>query len=351
VYQYKTVAALADGNWGRVNLVRENVRGDQGNGQMFVMHTIKKEVIEKHEGFELRCQAEMAVATRREVYELVDHPFVCQLTATGMDKRNLYMWTEFVQGGDLGMHLQNLGSIPPAAALFYTGAIALAMEQMHIRRIIHRDLQPCNILIKLDGYPKLAGMGRARKVTHKTFTVCGSPQYMPPEMIQRGGYNKSADFWQLGCLCYHMMAGSPPFAAATKDNASIPQPNGLIQKMPLLYNDITDKINQPYLQLTHRICHGNVAFPWQIPIKMHHFIRALLEPNPELRLGMQRRETRDVYEHTCFEGFDWQGLKDQRLKAPIRPVAHGDEDLRNFPGHPTKPAKEGKSSTWAPPFW
>lgn len=196
-----------------------------------------------------------------------------------------------------------------------------------------------------------------------------------------------------------MMAGSPPFAAATKDNASIPQPNGLIQKMPLLYNDITDKINQPYLQLTHRICHGNVAFPWQvrgqehtpnhaasstpsstpssthshaasstpssthpvahtqprssstasvhtatygcvlmtaaassfcicvarlitvhvfqIPIKMHHFIRALLEPNPELRLGMQRRETRDVYEHTCFEGFDWQGLKDQRLKVLI----------------------------------
>ena len=150
VYQYKPVAALADGNWGRVNLVRENVRGDQGNGQMFVMHTIKKEVIEKHEGFELRCQAEMAVATRREVYELVDHPFVCQLTATGMDKRNLYMWTEFVQGGDLGMHLQNLGSIPPAAALFYTGAIALAMEQMHIRRIVSAALAALTDCTALD---------------------------------------------------------------------------------------------------------------------------------------------------------------------------------------------------------
>lgn len=184
-------------------------------------------------------------------------------------------------------------------------------------------------------------MGRARKITVKTYTVCGNPQYMPPEMLKKHGYTKTVDFWQLGVLTYHLLTGYPPFAAEEHDIG-----------MPTLYNQIQDHINTAFIGIRRRILNGNVAFPWQIPIKMHHFVRALLEPVPENRLGMGRRGLRDIFEHTCFEGFDWDALKAQRLRPPVRPTLHGANDLRHYQDEiPKEDEKQGATSAWCPTMW
>jgi ribosomal protein S6 kinase beta len=104
-------------------------------------------------------------------------------------------------------------------AVFYLAEIILALEHLHNHGVLHRDLKPENILLSADGHVCLTDFGLAKDFSSSSFsdgderalTVCGTGEYMAPEMVARRGYGRAADYWSLGCIAYEMLAGKPPF--------------------------------------------------------------------------------------------------------------------------------------------
>ena len=93
----------------------------------------------------------------------------------------------------------------------YGAQIICVFEYLHGKDIIYRDLKPENIMINEDGYLKLIDFGFAKIVRKRTYTICGTPEYIAPEILLNQGHGKPVDWWTLGILVYEMLAGFPPF--------------------------------------------------------------------------------------------------------------------------------------------
>ncbi|KNC71823.1 serine/threonine protein kinase [Sphaeroforma arctica JP610] len=117
------------------------------------------------------------------------------------------MLFEYVVGGELFSHLRKAGRFENTVARFYVVEIVLALEYLHQQNIIYRDLKPENILIAQHGHLKITDFGFAKRVTDRTWTLCGTPEYLAPEIIQSKGHGKAVDWWALGVLTYEMLAG------------------------------------------------------------------------------------------------------------------------------------------------
>lgn len=126
------------------------------------------------------------------------------------DDANLYFIYEFVQGGELFTRIRECHSFPNDVALFYTSEILLAIQFLHSKSVIYRDLKPENILIDENGHIKLIDFGFAKrqKPEERSYTLCGTPEYMAPEILERAnGYGIAADYWALGIFIYEMLFG------------------------------------------------------------------------------------------------------------------------------------------------
>ncbi len=130
---------------------------------------------------------------------------------------------------------------------------------MHSKSIIYRDLKPENLLIDREGHVKIADFGFAKKlVNDRTFTLCGTPEYLAPEIIMgsKEGYGKSSDWWALGILVYELLTGHPPFYDM--------KPLGIYQK----------------------ILKGIIEFPPFLSLRAKDLIRKLLNPEVKYRIGV-----------------------------------------------------------------
>lgn len=123
------------------------------------------------------------------------------------DDTHLYLAFEFVQGGEIFRLLRKESLFPNDVALFYTTEIVLALEYLHSKQIAYRDLKPENLLIAGDGHLKITDFGFAKKIQDRTFTLCGTPEYLAPEIIMSCGHNHGVDWWSLGILLFEMLAG------------------------------------------------------------------------------------------------------------------------------------------------
>jgi serum/glucocorticoid-regulated kinase 2 len=218
-------------------------------------------------------------------------------------QERIYFVMNFIRGGELFKHLLNCKFFPEEKAKFYSAIIGLALEYLHTHGIVYRDIKPDNILIDEDGYLKLADFGMAKmlKDQEKAFSLCGTPEYFPPEIITREGHNKAADWWSYGILLYEMLFGIPPF-----------------------YSKNTEK-------MFDLITKAELKFPKKINVSedAKDLIKKLLIKNQDLRLGSEGGfET--IKKHSFFKGFDFKALEEKKLEAPFIPVLRGSMDLSNF---------------------
>jgi serine/threonine protein kinase len=123
----------------------------------------------------------------------------------------VYLVFDYVQGGEIFRLLRLEKSFPNDAVLFYATEMISALDFLHSQNIVYRDLKPENILINQDGHIKLTDFGFAKVVESKTFTICGTPEYLAPEIILGTGHDISVDWWALGIVLFEMLAGYPPF--------------------------------------------------------------------------------------------------------------------------------------------
>lgn len=197
--EYELLKALGEGSFGRVYIVRH-----KSKGQYWAFKQLKKmEIIKSKQVDHLK----------NEVYILnsLQHPFIVKMAGMTQDARYLYIGMEFVSGGELFTYLRKVVRFPKYQAALYTMQVAMMFEFLHSNNVIYRDLKPENLLIDNEGYLKLTDFGFAKIVDTRTYTLCGTPEYIAPEIILNKGHGKGVDWWTLGVLVYEMLAGIDPF--------------------------------------------------------------------------------------------------------------------------------------------
>ncbi|KAK3269283.1 cGMP-dependent protein kinase [Cymbomonas tetramitiformis] len=230
--------------------------------------------------------------------------FLVNLVGTFQDDDQLYMIMETVMGGELFTHLQNSPNmrVPELAAKFYAACTVMAFEYLHDRHYCHRDLKPENLLIDNDGYLKLADFGFAKKLKNgeKTYTTCGTPDYMAPELLTQQGHTGAVDWWALGILIYEMTTGTTPFYADDE-----------IQRFKLIQK-------------------GKIMFPSYISTQCRDLIKKLCVINPAKRLGMLKGGVSDIKKHPWFKGIDFEALEKRLVTPPFSPPLQGPADTCCF---------------------
>lgn len=200
--ELKVVANLGAGTFGRVKQV-----------------TFKKEVYALkilHKAEIVRHKQQDNVINEKNIMMMCHHPLILRLHTTYKDRYRVFMLLEFCGGGELFSRIHHAEShkrdgLPEQAARFYGFGVALALSYLRQHHIAYRDLKPENMLVDQDGYPKLIDFGFAKVLSGQTWTLCGTPEYMAPEIILGRGYDFSVDWWAFGILIYEMLAGYSPF--------------------------------------------------------------------------------------------------------------------------------------------
>jgi len=225
-----------------------------------------------------------------------------QLMRTFEDDNHLHLLLELTLGGELFSVLRASPNacFPERRCQFYSAMIVLAFEYLHDKRIIYRDLKPENLLFDSDGYLKVVDFGFAKRIDERTWTVCGTPEYMAPEIILNKGHDKAVDWWTLGILIYEMLVGYPPFEG--------PDPMALYKT----------------------IVRGDVPYPKKIGSQSAEVIKGLLTADQAERLGNLKGGADDVKKHVWFKKLAWPSLLMKKIEAPFKPKIKSDLDASNF---------------------
>jgi serum/glucocorticoid-regulated kinase 1/serum/glucocorticoid-regulated kinase 2 len=184
---FKIDRVLGQGSFAKVFLVTK-----KDSGQVYAMKCLRKDMIE-------RRNQRVHTTTERAILGEVQSPFIVQLRFAFQSPEKLYMVMDFMSGGDLFFHLKRSGRFTEVRSRFYAAEILLALEYLHNMSVIYRDLKPENVLIDELGHIKVSDFGLSKAgVTEqgqKTFTFCGTPEYLAPEILKGSGHDKAVDFW------------------------------------------------------------------------------------------------------------------------------------------------------------
>ncbi|VEN61198.1 unnamed protein product, partial [Callosobruchus maculatus] len=199
--EFSRLKTLGTGSFGRVLLVRYK------DDNYYAMKCIEKVRIIKLK------QVEHTLYEKR-ILEAIRFPFIISLEFSFKDNSYLYFVMPFINGGEMFTHLRRMRKFNEVLARFYASQVLLALEFLHFCDILYRDLKPENILIDSKGYLKIADLGFCKIVKGRTWTLCGTPEYIAPEIILSKGYGKAVDYWSFGVLLFEMSAGYPPFTSS-----------------------------------------------------------------------------------------------------------------------------------------
>ncbi|MBN3274419.1 KGP2 kinase, partial [Polyodon spathula] len=238
------IATLGMGGFGRVELVK--LRDED---TAFALKCIKKKHI-------VDSRQQEHIYSEKNILQQSSSPFIIKMFRTFRDNKYVYMLLEACLGGELWSILRDIigtaanhlatrvtifsaTSIPAPttptigtnlgtgflycrcffeepSARFCIGCVLEAFSYLHGRGIVYRDLKPENLLLDKDGYVKMVDFGFAKRIGlgKKTWTFCGTPEYVAPEIIMNKGHDFGADYWSLGILIFELLTGSPPFSGS-----------------------------------------------------------------------------------------------------------------------------------------
>ncbi|OQE31902.1 hypothetical protein PENSTE_c001G06780 [Penicillium steckii] len=285
---------LGTGSFGRVHLVQS-----KHNHRFYAMKVLKKAQVVKMKQIE-------HTNDERRMLNRVRHPFLVNLWGTWQDSRNLYMVMDFVEGGELFSLLRKSQRFPNPVAKFYAAEVTLALEYLHHHQVIYRDLKPENLLLDRHGHLKITDFGFAKEVPDITWTLCGTPDYLAPEVVSSKGYNKSVDWWSLGILIFEMLCGFTPFwdsGSPVRIYENILK--GKVKYPPYLHDDAVDLLSQ------------------------------LITADLTKRLGNLHGGPDDVKNHAWFAEVTWDRLARKDIDAPyIPPIRGGQGDASQYDKYP-----------------
>ncbi|GBG33610.1 cGMP-dependent protein kinase 1 [Hondaea fermentalgiana] len=298
---------LGQGAFGKVQIVKHKT-----SGETFALKCLNKSQI-------VESSLQVHVVNERKVMTMIDHPFLLKLYNSYWDDSYVYLLLELCLGGELFTVLRRAGRFAEKASRFYVATVLQAFDHLHSKNIVYRDLKPENLMLDNGGYIKVVDFGLAKVVQDRTWTLCGTPDYLAPEIILSKGHDKAVDYWALGVLTFELTAGVVPFYA-----------------------------DDP-LDVYQLVLDGEIRFPVHFSRPLCDLIRKLLNPAASKRLGNTKDGTQGIIKHRFFSGFDWEGLYNRTLVPPIEPSVASPEDTSNFDEYPVQKSVAPKCD-WEPPF-
>ena len=296
---------LGEGAFSRVFLVRfkdtENVQKNVSEKLLNSHHQIALKVIPRTNKQQSNPNEAKNLMWERLVLSQLNHPFIVEYFGSFHDEKRVCFLMEFIIGGEILFHFENcrLGRFPPSVSRFYIAEIICALQYVHVQGFVYRDLKPENILLDNQGHVKLVDFGFAKKLKKDglTYTLCGSKEYVAPEVLLGNGHNGAADLWSLGCLTFEFVIGHLPFP--TQDSS-------------------------PY-EVLDIIKSTKLIFPHFVSEIIQDFIKKLLTFNPMKRMKMTM-----IKKHEWFAEFNWTQCNKKQMKPPIAPSYNGLDDVANF---------------------
>eukprot|EP00052_Salpingoeca_macrocollata_P001199 m.24356 g.24356 ORF g.24356 m.24356 type:complete len:384 (+) comp11186_c0_seq1:97-1248(+) len=291
---------LGTGSFGRVLLVEQKSQA----GQFRACKIISKERVIKTRQVE-------HTTNEKNILFCLNCKYVVKLYDYFVDTRNLYFVLEFVNGGEMFTHIQKQKKrrFTEEQTRFFAAETVIAFEYLHNLDIVFRDLKPENMLIDYKGHVRITDFGFAKRVEDKTWTMCGTPEYLAPEIIHNKGYAHAVDWWAVGILTYEMRCGRSPFESRSQ------------------------------MEMFKKITKKDFKFPKDFLEPEMSFIDGLLQVDLTRRLGNMHAGVDDIKGHEYFKGLNWDEYYAQTVKSPYVPRVAGPGDASNFDTYPEEQVK------------
>ncbi|KAL3881087.1 hypothetical protein ACJMK2_027718 [Sinanodonta woodiana] len=307
---FELLKVLGQGSFGKVFLVRKITGKDAGT--LYAMKVLKKAT--------LKVRDRQRTKMERDILADVNHPYIVKLHYAFQTEGKLYLILEFLRGGDLFTRLSKEVMFTEEDVKFYLAELALALDHLHSLGIVYRDLKPENILLDAEGHIKLTDFGLSKESIfeeNKTYSFCGTVEYMAPEVVNRKGHGTAADWWSYGVLMFEMLTGALPFQGANRKETMT------------------------------QILKAKLGMPQFLSPEAQSLLRALFKRNPANRLGTGSTGIDEMKKHNFFASIDWKKLMQRKLTPPFKPAVVQTDDAFYFDSEFT--SKTPKDSPGIPP--
>ncbi|XP_014286257.1 cAMP-dependent protein kinase catalytic subunit beta [Halyomorpha halys] len=305
---FEPLQTIGTGSFGRVILARAK----------FTDSYFAIKVLEKHQILKMK-QLEHTL-NEKKILQSTDFPFIIHMEYFFKDFVYLYFVMPYIPGGELFSHLRKAGKFSESTSVFYAAQVVLAIEFLHSLDIAYRDLKPENIIVDKNGYIKLTDLGFCKVVKGRTYTLCGTPEYLAPEIILSKGYGLGVDWWSLGVLMYEMCAGYPPFYSTEPMKIYEQIVIGKFRMIPAFSNELKD------------------------------LLRNCLQSDVSKRFGNLKKGVGDIKEHRWFRHISWLEILNRKTQPPFIPHVKSRGDASNFDSYDEEPLRTASKNRFSEEF-